>query len=31
MVKDEAEKLIDQLSKEATWVDITHEIYVRSK
>lgn len=28
-LKDEARRLIDQLPENATWDDLTHEIYVR--
>jgi predicted transcriptional regulator len=29
MQKDEAHRLIEQMSPEATWDDLMHEIYVR--
>ena len=30
MIKDQAHKLVDKMSKGATWEDFIHEIYVRS-
>ena len=29
MIKDQAHKLVDQMSPQATWDDLMHEIYVR--
>ncbi len=29
MIKDQAHKLVDQMSPQATWDDLIHEIYVR--
>jgi len=29
MTKDQAHKLVDQMSPQATWDDLIHEIYVR--
>ena len=29
MTKDQAHKLVDQMSPQATWDDLMHEIYVR--